>query len=122
MAGASGVSRPQPATHHYFGVCERPLDPKKSSQTPLGLELEQAAVADATESHTDRMGEQQLQAILALDKDLVLSQALTIVIRRSSRPQTQRRSTAPGASKPPRRTSHWRFCGQRKPHGRSGDR
>ncbi|WP_338601608.1 hypothetical protein [Saccharopolyspora sp. SCSIO 74807] len=43
------------------------------------VELEQAAAANATKSHTDRMVEQQLQAIAALDKDLALRQALTAV-------------------------------------------
>ncbi|GAA2812761.1 hypothetical protein [Saccharopolyspora taberi] len=41
------------------------------------VEQEQAAAAAATKSHTDRMVEQQLQAISALDKDLALRQALT---------------------------------------------
>ncbi|TDC92350.1 hypothetical protein E1161_13330 [Saccharopolyspora aridisoli] len=43
------------------------------------VEQEQAAAAAATKSHTDRMVEQQLQAISALDKDLALRQALTAV-------------------------------------------
>jgi hypothetical protein len=41
------------------------------------VEQEQAAAANATKSHTDRMVEQQTQAISALDKDLALRQALT---------------------------------------------
>lgn len=41
------------------------------------VEQEQAAAANATKSHTDRMVEQQTQAISALDKDFALRQALT---------------------------------------------